>query len=324
MMSAPGLITVLAAQATNALGAQDTLEYTHMASQFKGKGGRAPTSMPRDTKPKPSHRPSSSGSTGHKAVAPAWSETQWAAALPAVLAALQLDLDASQQQKLAAYMVLLAHWNSTFNLTALRDPQDMLSHHLADCLAVLAPLARHLSGGVPAQLGATAAAETTAAEPRAMLDAAPDIARDATAVRLLDVGSGGGLPGVVLAIARPDVQVTCVDTVGKKAAFIRQVAAELKLPNLRAEHARVEQLNGCYQVITSRAFASVIDFVTLTRDLLAPGGAWMAMKGKQPDEELAALPGDIDVFHVEQLQVPGLDAQRCIVWMRQPKAATLG
>ena len=217
---------------------------------------------------------------------PAWSQAQWLAALPPVLAYLQLSLSEGQQTQLADYMVMLAHWNSTFNLTALRDPQDMLSHHLADCLTVLAPLQRHLQSlPVPA-------------------------------VKLLDVGSGGGLPGVVLAICHPEVQVTCVDTVGKKAAFIRQVAAELRLPNLRGEHARVETLKGHYDLITSRAFASLVDFVSLTRAILAPGAVWMAMKGKQPDEERAQLPADIDVFHVEQLQVPGLDAERCLIWMR--------
>jgi 16S rRNA (guanine527-N7)-methyltransferase len=135
---------------------------------------------------------------------------------------------------------------------------------------------------------------------------------------VLDVGSGGGLPGVVLALVEPDLQVTCVDTVAKKAGFIRQVSAELGLPKLRAEHARVEALDASqpYDFVTSRAFASLRDFVTLTRHLLAPGGAWLAMKGAEPADELAALPLDIDVFHVEQLAVPGLDARRCIVWMR--------
>lgn len=221
---------------------------------------------------------------------PPWTEAQWAAALPGVLAPLGLTLEEGPCQQLAAYMVLLSHWNSTFNLTALRDPQDMLSHHLADCLTVLAPLRRHLD----ARAGRAGS----------------------TAMRILDVGSGGGLPGVVLAICCPEVQVTCVDTVGKKAAFIRQVAAELRLPNLRSEHARVEQLKASYDLITSRAFASLLDFVSLTRELLTPGGVWMAMKGKHPQEELAALPADIEVFHVEQLSVPGLDAERCLIWMR--------
>jgi 16S rRNA (guanine527-N7)-methyltransferase len=115
-----------------------------------------------------------------------------------------------------------------------------------------------------------------------------------------------------------------VDTVAKKATFIRQVAAELRLPGLRGLHARVEMLQppaGGYQVVTSRAFASLPDFTALTRHLLAPGGVWMAMKGKLPADELSALPADVEVFHVEQLLVPGLDAQRCLVWMRPATAA---
>ncbi|MDO9235329.1 MAG: 16S rRNA (guanine(527)-N(7))-methyltransferase RsmG [Aquabacterium sp.] len=222
-----------------------------------------------------------------------WARAQWLAALPAAVASVGLSVSADQQGLLADYMVLLAHWNSTYNLTALRDPQDMLSHHLVDCLTVLQPLARHL----------------------AQRDAALAVG-DHAVPSVLDVGSGGGLPGVVLAICMPGVKVTCVDTVGKKAAFIRQVAAELKLPNLKAEHARVEQLSGRYDVITSRAFASLVDFVTLTQNLLAEGVVWMAMKGRQPDDELAALPENVAVFHVEQLQVPGLGAQRCLIWMR--------
>jgi 16S rRNA (guanine527-N7)-methyltransferase len=224
-----------------------------------------------------------------------WTHDQWAQALPAALERLALALEPAQQQQLAAYMVMLAHWNATYNLTALRAPEDMLSHHLVDCLTVLKPLASQL-----AAMGQGGSVPGTPAQP----------------LRLLDVGSGGGLPGVVLAICQPGVQVTCVDTVGKKAAFIRQVAAELSLRNLRAEHARVEQLKSRYDVITSRAFASLADFVALTRDLLADGAVWMAMKAKQPLDELASLPEDIDVFHVEQLAVPGLDAERCLVWMR--------
>ncbi|MFM7331625.1 MAG: 16S rRNA (guanine(527)-N(7))-methyltransferase RsmG, partial [Brachymonas sp.] len=134
---------------------------------------------------------------------------------------------------------------------------------------------------------------------------------------MLDVGSGGGLPGVVLAIMLPQIQVTCVDTVGKKAAFVQQVAGELSLKNLRGVHSRVEQMQTApFDVITSRAFASLLDFVQLTRSHLKPQGVWMALKGKQPEEEIAAVPADVSVFHVEQLAVPGLDAERCIVWMR--------
>lgn len=221
-----------------------------------------------------------------------WSAEAWLQGVTQTLArlheagAVSLDADAVAAP-LARYMGLLAHWNATFNLTALRDPQDMLSHHLADCLAVIPPLQRHLD-------------TLPAGQP----------------VRLLDVGSGGGLPGAVLAICCPRLQVSCVDTVGKKAAFIRQVAAELQLPNLKGEHARVEAMRTQHDIVTCRAFAALPDFVTWSRDRVAPGGIWLAMKGKQPDDEIAALPDFTAVFHVEQVQVPGLDAERCLVWMR--------
>ena len=198
---------------------------------------------------------------------------------------LGLGIRPAQGELLQAFMALLQRWNGTYNLTAVRDPAQMLTQHLADCLAVLPALRQHREA--------------------------------AGAKRLLDVGSGGGLPGVVLAILEDDLSVTCVDTVGKKAAFVRQVAAELSLRNLHAEHARVEQLAAApFDIVTSRAFASLLDFTTLTRRHLAPGAVWMAMKGKRPDDELAALPANIEVFHVEQLAVPGLDAERCLVWMR--------
>ena len=232
-----------------------------------------------------------------------WPEAQWVEALAPVLDALGVTLDEAQRQRCAAYMGMLSHWNGTYNLTSVRDAPEMFSHHLSDCLAVLPHLAAHLSQRSGLHQ------EKLPADPGAAVPAQP--------VRLLDVGSGGGLPGVLLAIARPDLQVTCVDTVGKKAAFIRQVAAELRLPNLRGEHARVEDLRTQHDIVTSRAFASLVDFVSLTRDRLADGGVWMAMKGKTPDEERADLPPDIDVFHVEPLQVPGLDAERCLVWMRR-------
>ncbi len=196
--------------------------------------------------------------------------------------------------RLLAYLDLLARWNATYNLTAVRDPQDMLRQHLADCLAVVGPMSRQL-----------------AQPPGGGAEATP------RAIRVLDVGSGGGLPGVVLAAMFPHWQVVCVDTVGKKAAFIRQAAAELGLRNLSGEHSRVESLRGApFDVITSRAFASLVDFTRLSRALLAPQGVWMAMKGRAPTDELAALPSDIDVFHVEPLTVPGLQAERCLVWMR--------
>jgi len=204
--------------------------------------------------------------------------------------ALQVPLTEAQAAMLLAYLELIQKWNKVYNLTAVRDPAEMLTHHLFDSLAVIAPLRRQLP-------------------------AAGDAAQPAQ-VRLLDVGSGAGLPGVVLAICCPEIAVTCVDTVAKKAAFIQQVAATLKLPNLRGLHARVETLTGPFDVISSRAFASLADFVTWSRAALGEGGFWMAMKGKHPADEIAALPAGVDVFHVEQLTVPGLDAERCIVWMR--------
>jgi 16S rRNA (guanine527-N7)-methyltransferase len=139
---------------------------------------------------------------------------------------------------------------------------------------------------------------------------------DGKGVKLLDVGAGAGLPGVVIAICCPEIVVTCVDTVAKKAAFIQQVAVALKLPNLRGLHSRVESLTDGFDVISSRAFASLADFTHWSRAALAPAGVWLAMKGKQPADELAQLPPDVKVFHVEQLVVPGLGAERCIVWMR--------
>ncbi len=201
--------------------------------------------------------------------------------------ALGLVLSDAQIQLLLGYAALIQKWNKVYNLTALRDPADMLTHHLLDSLTAVAPLRRHTQG---------------------------------RAVRVLDVGSGGGLPGVVLAICMPELNVSCVDTVAKKAAFVQQVAVSLKLPNLRGLHARVESLADPYQVICSRAFASLPDFVTWSRAALAEGGVWMAMKGKHPQGEIDALPADVKVFHVEPLAVPGLDVDRCMVWMKTETA----
>jgi len=205
------------------------------------------------------------------------------AGLRAGVQSLGLSLSDEQIQRLLDYVALIQKWNKVYNLTALRDPADMLTHHLLDSLTAVTPLRQHTQG---------------------------------QATRVLDVGSGGGLPGVVLAICMPELNVSCVDTVAKKAAFVQQVAVSLKLPNLRGIHARVESLTDPYQVICSRAFASLPDFVTWSRSALAEGGVWMAMKGKHPQDEIAALPADVKVFHVEPLTVPSLDVERCMVWIR--------
>ena len=201
---------------------------------------------------------------------------------------LGLNLSDVQLDQLLDYLALIQKWNKVYNLTAVRDPSAMLTQHLVDSLSLL-PALRRQAAGQP--------------------------------LRLMDVGSGGGLPGVVVAICEPSIDVTCVDAVGKKATFIKQVAAELGLKNLHGEHSRVEELRVApFDLITSRAFASLLDFTTLTRQHLKPGadsGAiWLAMKGQHPADELAALSQDLDVFHVEQLKVPGLDAQRCLIWIK--------
>ena len=207
-------------------------------------------------------------------------------ALRAGCQTLGLELDEAQIAKLLDFMGLLQKWNKVYNLTAVRNPEEMLTHHLLDSLAAVAPLRRHL-----AQQGGAGQ-------------------------RLLDVGSGGGLPGVVFAICCPDLDVSCVDTVAKKAAFIQHAAAALQLSNLHGLHARVENLDGPFDVVSCRAFAALADFTAWSRQALAPHGVWLAMKGRHPQDEIDALPGDVQVFHVEQLTVPGLQAERCIVWLR--------
>jgi 16S rRNA (guanine527-N7)-methyltransferase len=209
------------------------------------------------------------------------------AVLRAGLSALGLSLSDAQVRQLLDYQSLIGKWNKVYNLTAVRDPAEMLTHHLLDSLAAVAPLQRHVQG------------------------------RGLAAASLLDVGSGAGLPGVVLAICCPNLAVTCVDTVGKKAAFIKQAALALGLGNLTGLHARVETLTQPFDVICSRAFASLADFTSWSQAALAPGGVWMALKGKHPAEELALLPPGVAVFHVEPLTVPGLDAERCIIWLQK-------
>ena len=199
---------------------------------------------------------------------------------------LGLALTTGQQHALARYIELLHKWNATYNLTAIRDRVQMVVQHLGDSLSVVEPLRRY--------------------------------SKHAHVASILDAGSGAGLPGVVLAIVFPQTAVLCVDSVRKKTSFVSQVASELKILNLYAVHARLEQLASPQaELIASRAFASLPDMISATRHLLAPGGAWMAMKGKSPHEELRKVPSDIEVFHVEQVAIPGLNVERCLVWMRR-------
>jgi 16S rRNA (guanine527-N7)-methyltransferase len=216
--------------------------------------------------------------------------------LEALAPRLGLTLTATERERLLAYLALIQRWTKVYNLTAVRNTGEMFTHHLLDCLAVVLPLRQ----------GAGTAGQG--------------------ALRLLDVGSGAGLPGVILAMLNPAWQVTCVDAVAKKAAFIRQAAAELGLPNLQGIHGRVEAPGTFkrpeFDLITSRAFASIQDFTTLTRPLLAPHGQWAAMKANLSAEERAAIPTDVEMFHVEQLEVPELNEKRCLVWLR-PRPGTV-
>lgn len=194
-------------------------------------------------------------------------------------ATLGIALPALAREKLLAYAALLYKWNRTYNLTALRDPEQAVPYHLLDSLAVLP----YLPAG-----------------------------------RLLDVGSGGGMPGIVLAIARPDLAVTLLDSNSKKSAFLQQAAIELALANISVHAGRVEQYHPAvgFAAITARAFSELADFVRLSRHLLAADGRWLALKGLWPHAEIARLPPDIAVEAVHRLAVPGVDGERHLVVLR--------
>ena len=195
--------------------------------------------------------------------------------LEAGLAQLGLELSAEQIDRLNQYLALFNKWNKTYNLTAVRETERMVAYHVLDSLSALP----HIQG-----------------------------------VRVLDVGSGGGMPGMLFAIARPDWQLTLIDANHKKTTFLRQAAIELGLNNVEVHCERVEALAApAFDVITSRAFADLAEFVRLTRHVLADGGVWAALKGVYPYEEIAQLPDDIRVVSVQALHVPGLDAERHLV-----------
>lgn len=198
--------------------------------------------------------------------------------------ALKLDLSEAQVTQLLDYLALLWKWNAVYNLTAVRDPSQMVTQHLLDSLAV-----------VPAF---------------------------ADASNILDVGAGGGLPGIVLAVARPGMRVSMIDTVHKKTAFLTQVKVELGLANVTVYTARVEQLKvpQKFDVITSRAFAELADFIQWSEHLLGEGGRYIAMKGLMPQEEIARLPQGWKVAEVRPLTVPGLDAERHLIFIERAGA----
>lgn len=207
--------------------------------------------------------------------------TALSAVLGEGIAAMHLDVTPAQQDKLMDYLAMMFKWNAVYNLTSLRDPMQMVTHHLLDSLAA-----------VPAFAGAR---------------------------NVLDVGSGGGLPGIVLAIVRPDMNVSMIDTVHKKTAFLTQVKAQLSLANVTVYTARVEQLqvSDKFDVITSRAFADLSDFVNWSSHLLADGGRYIALKGVAPKDEQERLPAEWKVAGVEPLHVPKLDAERHLVFIER-------
>jgi len=198
------------------------------------------------------------------------------------LKSLGLMLNNQQVELILGYVGLLHKWGAVYNLTAIRLPREILVHHVLDCLAIVNPMLLQID----------------------------------SAAHVLDVGSGAGLPAVMIAVACPKMTVVAVDAVAKKIAFIQQVALQLGLNNLSAQHERVERLvSADYDLIVSRAFSSLTDFISGTRLAIKPKGRWLAMKGKLPEEEIRGLPKTVTTQAIQSLQVPGLNAERCLVWM---------
>ncbi len=196
-----------------------------------------------------------------------------------------LPLSDRQADQLVDYVSLLQRWGATYNLTSIRDPGRIVTHHLADCFVAVEPLRRE--------------------------------ARSLQSPSVLDVGSGAGLPGIVFGLMNPQWKVTCVDSVGKKAAFVRQVVADLGLAKVDVAHARIESIQERHDVVVARAFSSVSNLVAATEHVLASGGFWMAMKGRRPDDELRDVDPAKWTFHVEQVDVQSLEAERCLIWIRR-------
>ena len=201
--------------------------------------------------------------------------------LDQALKALSLTLSDHQIGQILGHLSMLHKWNRVHNLTAIDSPEQALQLHSVDCLST-----------IPVWLSRRPAPSS-----------------------VLDVGSGAGFPAVIYAVVWPQTQVVAVDSVGKKAAFIQQVAAQLGLKNLRARHARVQDLKTQFEVITCRAFAALPDLVSWSASSLLPGGHWACLKGKTPLEDIQALPDDVLLESVDPVRVPGLNAERCLVWM---------
>jgi len=201
---------------------------------------------------------------------------------------LDLPIDDVQVNQFLTYLALLSRWNSVHNLSAWKKPADLLVHHMLDSMTLVGPLKKH-AGERP--------------------------------LRILDAGSGPGFPAVVLAVMEPRWSVTAVDAVAKKMAFVRQAATESGIHNLLGLHARLEEISvaDLFDVVVSRALGALDTFAAQTRHLLAPGGVWIAQKGRIPKQEIAELPDDLRVFHVEPVTVPGLDAHRCLVWIGEAR-----
>lgn len=224
--------------------------------------------------------------------------------LQAGLAALGLDLPAKMQTSLLAYVALLKKWNRTYNLTAIREESEMLTQHLLDSLSVLPAL----------QESALAGRRSGIDGPRRGIPVTQSEGRQSPGRRWADVGSGAGLPGIPLAIARPDIEMTLIEAVEKKSAFQRQAKIELGLPNITVLNARVEDVpGGTFDAVVSRAFAELASFVDLAGHLLAAGGRLYAMKGLVPEDEINRLPLGWRMLDCIRLSVPGLDAERHLI-----------
>lgn len=203
---------------------------------------------------------------------------------------LSIEINQTKQEQILEYLTQLLKWNKTYNLTAIRDPEQALVQHIFDSLAVIEPIRKYF------------------------------LNKQGNTKTVLDVGSGAGLPGVVIAIMVPEIQVTCVDTVEKKMTFVRQVSGVLGMTNLAAVHQRVELMQEKqYDVVVSRAFASLKDFATLAGEQTKEDGILLAMKGKIPNDEIVTLEEQTSwcVKSIEELEVPQLSAQRCLVWMKR-------